>query len=56
MATQNRKPHDRKQIDVNNPSELLLHSQRLNRPPPVVVHAVGQVGPDVDAVAAFLDV
>lgn len=56
MPQQHRRPKDRKHIDVNDPQELLAQSHYLGRSPQEVAFAVSKVGPEIDAVAAFLGV
>lgn len=56
MPQQHRRPKDRKHIDVKDPQELLAQSHYLGRSPQEVAYAVSKVGPEMDAVAAFLGV
>ena len=54
MLTQQRRLKGWKYIEVNDPQKLQEQSQYLGKKPQEVAYAVSQVGPDVDAVAAFL--
>lgn len=51
-----RGPKDRKEIDVTDPHELLLHAQRMRVTPQAVAFAISKVGANADEVAAFLRV
>jgi hypothetical protein len=54
VKTQYLRLKDRKYIDVTNPQTLHEQSLYLGKSPPEVAYAVSQVGPEMDAVAAFL--
>lgn len=51
-----RGPKDRKEIDVTDPHELLIHAQRMRVTPQAIALAVARVGANADEVAAFLGI